>query len=84
MAVPAFFLLIAVIFIAEAETVDILAEAVVVRTKWSYFLAKAAALHFLVRSSSSKLQAEEAILSFLAAAAAAVKFLGEAASAAKQ
>ena len=82
MAVPAFFQLITVIFIAEVETVDILAEAVVVRTKWSNFLAKAAALHFLVRSSSSKLQAEEAILSFLAAAA--VKFLGEAASAAKQ
>ena len=78
MAVPAFFLLIAVIFIAEVETVDILAEAVVVRTKWSNFLV------ILVRSSSSKLQAEEAILSFLAAAAAAVKFLGEAASAAKQ
>ena len=83
MVVPAFFLLIAVIFFAEVETVDILAEAVVVRTKWSNFLAKAAALHFLARSSSSKLQAEEAILNFLAAAAA-VKFLGAAASAAKQ
>ena len=78
MAVPAFFLFIAVIFIAEVAAVDILAEAVVVRTKWSNFLV------ILVRSSSSKLQAEEAILSFLAAAAAAVKFLGEAASAAKQ
>ena len=59
MAVPAFFLFIAIIFIAEVvAAVDSLAEAVVERTKRSNFLAKAAAaLHFLARSSSSKLQA---------------------------
>ena len=53
MAVPAFFLFIAVIFIAEVAAVDILAEAVVVRTKRSNFLAKAAALPFFARSSSN-------------------------------
>ena len=46
MAVPAFFLLIAVIFIAEVETVDILAEAVVIRTKRSNFLAKRSSITF--------------------------------------